>query len=263
MASETPSTALMVSELPPGVDEGQIKRIFEPYGSIKACNAQGPGRVRIVFATQDEATWIRENLDGNIPEGLSKPVSVAYTSVGGPMPGFKGAGKAPAQAAPMGATPYGKGAAAAPSWGAPAWGGAKGDGGMAKGDAKGGNGDSIQVLKQGLRAAAALPGGKWANDANALYICNLPADTCDVDIYEIFSPFGAIPSGGVRAMQSQDGQCTGIGFVNFLDPAAASASIATLNGTVLPSGQALRVTIKRGGKAGGDAAKGKGKAAAE
>merc|ERR1740127_99372 len=106
--------------------------------------------------------------------------------------------------------------------------------------------DSIQTLKQNQDEGGALPGGKWCNEENALYIGGLPEDTCDVDLYEIFSTFGAIPFQGVRAMQNQDGQCTGYGFVNFAvgpeGKKACEMAMANLHGTILASGRLMKVT---------------------
>merc|ERR1719198_1525662 len=81
-----------------------------------------------------------------------------------------------------------------------------GKGGGKSGDkGKGGKGGSIKTLKKGLQYAGVLPGGKWTNDENALFVGGLPADTTDCDLYEIFSPFGSIPFSGVRAMKNEDG----------------------------------------------------------
>lgn len=239
--AEPPATeTLYVSDLPLNVDDKQIQAIFGAYGTIKSCSSftsLGKKSARITFADVEEATWIRENLDGNIPEGLDSAVGVRYHSmsiVGNGEKGasWKGGGKASTNTSNRW-EPYG----------------GKDNGG--KGSNKGsmaGTGDSIQTLKKGLRQANALPGGKWSNDDNALFIGNLPEDTSDVDLYEIFAPFGAIPTKGVRAMLNPEGKCTGIGFVNFLDEKAAQMAISTLNGTMLPSGNTLKISVKRPGK---------------
>lgn len=235
MATEpAPSLALIISELPPGTDESQLRRVFGPYGELKSLHSLGPGKVRIVFTTQDDATWIRENLDGNIPEGLSKPIGVSYSCTVVPPPAFKGVGKAPSQ---PGESPYGaQGASAGPYASGKGWAPAAGMPGQTP--------DSIQVLKQGLRHGNMLPKGYSSGYCN-LQVTNLPADTCDVDLFEIFAPFGGIPTGGVRAMQSQDGRCSGMGFVTYFDAEHAHAALGTLNGTVLPSGTVLRVATRR------------------
>eukprot|EP00972_Heterocapsa_arctica_P089463 13189359-Heterocapsa_arctica.AAC.1 len=84
-----------------------------------------------------------------------------------------------------------------------------------------------------------------------LYIRNLPSDTTDLDLYELFSSFGAIAPRGVKAMTGPDGVCTGIGFIDFLNtdgPQAAQAAIMTLNGTQMPDGSILSIASKSPGK---------------
>merc|ERR1719277_2315413 len=111
-----------------------------------------------------------------------------------------------------------------------------------KGKGKGKGKLSIKGLKQGLLDAGALPGGKYSNDENALWIGNLPNDTTNEDLYHIFSPFGAIPAYGCRAMTGDDGvTCKGFGFVNFVDQVAAQTAIMTLNGCQMPDGTELIV----------------------
>jgi len=116
------------------------------------------------------------------------------------------------------------------------------------GGGKGGKGPSacsIKDLHEGLLEAKALPGGAgYVNDENTLYVANLPPDCGDVDLYKIFSPFGAIAPKGVRAMQKQDGSCKGFGFVNFMDQEASAAAVMTLHGTALADGTTLIVREK-------------------
>merc|ERR1711953_1370698 len=115
---------------------------------------------------------------------------------------------------------------------------------MGKGKGKVG----IRDLFSGLCNAGALPGGaKYENDENTLFVGGLPHDTTDLDLYKIFSPFGAIAPKGIKAMIHQPtGNCKGFGFVNFMDPAASAAAIAALNGTTMgDEGAELQVTSKR------------------
>merc|ERR1712048_761184 len=89
-----------------------------------------------------------------------------------------------------------------------------------------------------------MGGGKWSNDNGAIWIGGLPYDTTDLDLYQIFAAFGAIPSNGVRAMLNDDGSCKGFGFVNYIDPTHAQTAIATLNGTQMPDGSVIQVKVK-------------------
>lgn len=250
-----PSDNLYFADLPAGFDEAAIQHIFAAYGTItqkKLLPVPVPGSkvsALIRFGTLDEAKWIVENLNGNIPQGLTDPIIVKYAT----KPPGKGLGKGgvPAMAANFRATPYG-GAPAFPANGM--FGGAMPGMQMqmqampaaAKGAGKGMMGKvSMKVVCQGLLAANALPGA-GSPEEHTLYVAGLPADTQDIDLYKIFSPFGAIaPKAGVRAMMHADsGNCKGFGFVNFLDPNSAQIATDTLNGTALPDGTTLQVKPK-------------------
>merc|ERR1712039_374143 len=110
-----------------------------------------------------------------------------------------------------------------------------------------------EAFIKGLVAMNGLPGGRYVNDENCLFVGGLPADCTTQDLYNLFTPFGAIPAQGVKAMTASDGRCSGIGFVNFLDPKSVELAVNTLHGTVMQSGKTLEVKIKvpkgqRGGK---------------
>lgn len=117
-----------------------------------------------------------------------------------------------------------------------------------KGYGGGKKGGGAKGLKKGLQEAGVLPGGKWSNDENALFVGGLPSDMTDLDLYAIFSPFGAIPYRGVRAMTHQDGMgkgtCKGFGFVNFISNDSAVQAISTLNGLEPSEGCTLQVMVK-------------------
>eukprot|EP00413_Alexandrium_margalefii_P035484 CAMPEP_0204591330 /NCGR_PEP_ID=MMETSP0661-20131031/50300_1 /ASSEMBLY_ACC=CAM_ASM_000606 /TAXON_ID=109239 /ORGANISM="Alexandrium margalefi, Strain AMGDE01CS-322" /LENGTH=111 /DNA_ID=CAMNT_0051601447 /DNA_START=8 /DNA_END=343 /DNA_ORIENTATION=+ len=93
-----------------------------------------------------------------------------------------------------------------------------------------------------------LPGGKGGfksrTDAQQLYVKGLPPDTTDGDLHEIFGPFGAIPPKGIKATLSPDGQCTGVGWVDFVQESDAEKAAQALHGTMLADGSSLRVMQK-------------------
>jgi len=254
-----PSDNLFISDLPGEVDQGKVETIFGAYGNIASAKflpGQGKHAALVRFHTVEEAKWVVENLNGNIPQGISTPIQVKYANSGGKTGGWSNG--AAAKGAEPRYSPYGKGAtAAAPAAAPPAAGK-----GQAKGEANIVGESSIRILKKGLQMAEALPGGKWSNDVGALWIGGLPNDTTDLDMYHIFAPFGSIPASGVKAMLNEDGSCKGYGFVNYIDPQAAQGVIDTLNGTQMPDGSILEVKQKgpSSNKGGGkDAGKGKGK----
>eukprot|EP00928_Gymnodinium_smaydae_P017844 TRINITY_DN1680_c4_g1_i1.p1 TRINITY_DN1680_c4_g1~~TRINITY_DN1680_c4_g1_i1.p1 ORF type:complete len:389 (-),score=54.04 TRINITY_DN1680_c4_g1_i1:140-1306(-) len=232
-------SAVFIGNLPGDMNEQTLHQVFGAYGTIRQAtlmppNSNGKKAAIVEFSTQQEASWIVENLNGNLPEGLIGTDSVVVK--------FKQAGSK----GDAGATAWGKG------WGK----GDVGDGGWGpydkgKGD-KGGKGNKggkcgIKTLVDGLMDSGAMPGGvKYSNDEAALFVGGLPPDTNDVDLFWIFSPFGAIAPRGVKAMMTPDNsQCKGIGFVNYLDPNNATQAIATLNGTQMPDGNTLVVSQKR------------------
>lgn len=238
---QNPTDNLYFQDLPIGFTDEQLNQILGAYGTIKQSKLlvrEGMKPHALVrYASVDEAKWIVENLNGNIPQGLTDPVQIRYAE--SKSAGMKGA----------------KGGGGYSSWDGGGWGGddawGKG-GGMAgpygggcKGKGKGKNG-GIRTLVNGLADAGALPGGtKYENDENALFIGGLPFDTTDLELYQIFAPFGAIAPRGCKAMVNpQTGMCSSIGFVNYMDHTVAQTAIATLNGTMLPDGSFLTVKPK-------------------
>merc|ERR1712032_35791 len=101
----------------------------------------------------------------------------------------------------------------------------------------------IRWVVEGLVRSGQMPGGSGCkNDTAALYVAGLPYDTQDVDVYRIFSPFGAMIAGnGVVAMKNADGSCRGSAIVNYLEQASADMAILTLNGTIMPDSTILKV----------------------
>jgi len=247
MAEQPPNERVFVSGLPPDLNEEQLNSIFGAYGSLTQVRNLGASRCCVLtFATVEEAKWVVENLDGNMPEGISQPVSVRF-------------GK-----------PEGPGTAAGPPGGAPGMqGGFRGHsgpagkgrqqfhaGGMSNGGA--GKGGGVRDLKRSLEGT--LPSFKAARtDANQVYVSGLPPDTTDGDLFEIFTPFGAIPPKGIKALRDAGGtRCKGVGFVDFIEPADALQAVTALDGYVLEDGSYLRVAVKNTTYKGKGKGKGKG-----
>lgn len=264
-----PNTNVYVADLPPGIDASTVQTIFSEYGTIvsgqiKVMAGNAPGRksaAMIRFSTIEEAKWIKDNLDGNIPQGLTEAVIVKYADTpeikAAKAMGMAGGGKG-WQPMNGGGKGYGKSkspAARSMPYMAPAMMGAMagcmggpGKGKMNVGGMKGGGKGQwggIKGLFTGLLEAKALPGAADSdNDRNALYVSGLPSDTQDVDLYRIFAPFGAIAPKGVKAMQNPDGSCQGWGFVNYLDAVSVTSASDMLNGTQQADGRELIVKPK-------------------
>merc|ERR1719491_1386992 len=84
-----PSDNVWVGDLPVGTAQTDLATIFEPYGQI-VNSRMLPGRdpaakpcAMIRFASVDMATWVVENLNGNIPQGLDGAIIVRYANSSG------------------------------------------------------------------------------------------------------------------------------------------------------------------------------------
>lgn len=252
--AESRTDHVFATDLPEGLDEQSLRMAFEGYGRIVWCRIfKGMGKTAALlqYSSADEANIAVDNANNIAMFEGHGPVTVTHSEGSNPKKKAKGCGKKGGREGPYGAVPVVGGAHAQPqlvngnepSMVAPF-------ATIGKGCSKfnfGGMGPaSIQELKADLLAEGILPAGRWQNDDGALHVGGLPPDTTDKDLYEIFSPFGAIPSGGVRAMLNPGcTTCTGVGFVNFVEPAAAQQVIMLLNGRTLRNGQVLHVTPKQ------------------
>lgn len=239
----SPSDNVWVGDLPAGIAKEDLGTIFEPYGQIVDSRVM-PGKdggkpcAMIRFASVEIATWVVENLNGNIPQGLEAAVITRFANAQ-----KKGDGKA------------------AGGWGGgfqqdnSGWGGKDGGKSFGKGGGKGGKGGapgSFQALYQSVKGGGILGGGTVPEECQ-IFLKNLPQDTTDECLYKLCSPFGAIPPNGVKAMVGDDGMCKGIGFVDFSEPSAAATAVMALDGH-----EGIGVSQKKAGKGGGKGKEGKG-----
>jgi len=230
---EEPSENIYIADLPENVDEQLVKNLFGGYGSVMSCKAMQSkypgqkGAALVRFATVAEATQVVAYLNGNIPEGLQEPIKVRFANRGGGKAGGKGSGAS--------------GGGDASTFAFTSEGAGKGAG---KGQGKPGTFSTadMQQVVRGLHGQ--LPGSGRQPPENCLYIGGLPSNTTDLDLYRLFAPFGAIPTNGVKAMTVAGGSCSGVGFVDFVDPACAQAAAAALNGLILPDGIPMQVRTK-------------------
>jgi len=146
------SDNLYFTDLPIGVTEDQFREVMSPYGTIRSLKLLvKPGlkpHALIRYGSADEAAWIVQNLNGNIPQGLTEPIQVRYAQQGG-KGGKDGWGAGMDAWGGMG----GMG-------GMDAWAGMGGMGGMGGMDAWGGGMDAWGPCKGGWKGAASGPYGK-------------------------------------------------------------------------------------------------------
>jgi len=254
------SDNLYISDLPPEITDAGVQAIFGAYGNITSLKVIPPkqpgqkGAALVRFGSVQEASWIVDNLNGNMPEGLNEPIQVKYANSGGKGGKGGGYGKADGGGWPeQRPAPYAGGGKAAGIAGKDA---GKGMGKAGQGKAGGGGGNGIKALIIQASKQGTLPGGGPKADNQCVYIKGLPSDTTDLELYKLCAPFGAIAQRGVTAMHHPDGTCTSIGFVDFLDAQATQACINTLQGLKLPDGTELFLKTKNARKGG---AKGDGK----
>lgn len=216
-----PSNNLHIKDLPEGTDDETLRNIFNGYGTVDhvriMTSPEAPGKVAafVKLKTQEEAEWIVENLNGNIPQGLSGPIRVSFAHP-------------PRSSFASSAGPYGVSG-----------------GGLSMNRPPRPGDEAVSGIISLLQNANPYPNAPvW----HCLYVANLPADTMDRDLLEMFTPFGAIPAQGCKSVLNPDGSCKGFGFVYFTDEYAAGLACTTLNGTMMPWGKQLMVKAKEGGK---------------
>mmetsp|Transcript_53876 Transcript_53876/g.136805 ORF Transcript_53876/g.136805 Transcript_53876/m.136805 type:complete len:280 (+) Transcript_53876:65-904(+) len=279
MAAAPPSDNVFIGDLPVDLSKEDCEAVFAQYGTVTSCRvnppkAGGKASALVRFASVEEATWVIENLNGNLAEGLEEPIVARFANA----PGGGGKGWGDSQ----GGKSWGKGDQSWGGKGGKSWGG-KGDeswggkrsepysSGKGKGKGKGGGQSwdggkgggkssapaSFQILMSAVKKQGLLGGGHIPIECQ-VYVKNLPSDTTDADLYKLFAPFGAIAPTGAKAMQNPDGTCKGIGFIDYADQLCADAAITALNNFTLPDGSSIQVSTKANkadGKGGGKGGK--------
>eukprot|EP00747_Dinoflagellata_sp_TGD_P138181 gnl/TRDRNA2_/TRDRNA2_175757_c0_seq4.p1 gnl/TRDRNA2_/TRDRNA2_175757_c0~~gnl/TRDRNA2_/TRDRNA2_175757_c0_seq4.p1 ORF type:complete len:185 (+),score=35.58 gnl/TRDRNA2_/TRDRNA2_175757_c0_seq4:120-674(+) len=78
---ETQGTNVYVKGLPLGITNEQLMSIFGAYGTVKSCKVLPssfpdtcPGLV--LFENPAEAQWVIQNLNNNVPQGLTGPITL-------------------------------------------------------------------------------------------------------------------------------------------------------------------------------------------
>lgn len=240
-----PSDQLYIKGLPAAITDEEVAVVFGAYGTLLSAQAMksasfDEASALVRMSSVEEAQWMVDNLNGNIPQGLSNPVSVkfagsgksptvgALVAAGGLVPS---AGPVRTQAELHRASPYGATVDLAALAAAPAAGPSK-----VKAAAK------PELMKAVSSAVSKLKGFTGDPQAN-LYVQGLPPGADDLYMYQVFAPFGALTD--VNVMTNPDGNCRGIGFVKFGIVADAQLAIAALNGNPLPDGNIIYVSVKR------------------
>ncbi|CAL1157413.1 unnamed protein product [Cladocopium goreaui] len=146
-------------------------------------------------------------------------------------------------------------------------------GGKGRQEAESGAPKEIKGLVRSIIQAQAMPDGRGSEEST-IFVAGLPSDMTNLEMYQLFSAFGAIAHRGATALQDKEsGKCTGIGFVNFIESDSAQKAIRALNSFPFLDGSWLTVKKKgppkekepekgdkgKGDKGKGDKGEGKGK----
>lgn len=270
-----PKDNVFIGDLPHDMDENIIRRVMESMGSIiqmrviRPPTPEGKSAALVQFATVDQAMWAVSALGGTTPDGFPGPLKMRFAEssedkIARQWNQFSGKSGGKDRAAPYPA-PFSAGGKGGGwnSWGGPRspsdggidwfaagaacasaqrFGGKGGKPSGKKGGSRGGGPNSNAALIQ-MEAMGVIPSPKNAPPDCVVYVKNLPIDCTDLEVYRMFSPFGALSS--ARALWGEDGNCKGIGFVNFVEPAGAQKAIAALNGFQMANGSILGCEIKR------------------
>lgn len=147
-------------------------------------------------------------------------------------------------------------------------------GGKGRQEAESGAPKEIKGLVRSIIQAQAMPDGRGSEEST-IFVAGLPSDMTNLEMYQLFSAFGAIAHRGATALQDKEsGKCTGIGFVNFIESDSAQKAIRALNSFPFLDGSWLTVKKKgppkekepekddkgKGDKGKGDKGEGKGNA---
>lgn len=227
-----PSDNLYIKGLPPGMTDQWLQTIFGNYGIVtstrvlegRSASGQGESVALVRMGSIEDASRLVANLDGNIPQGLDRPVAVRFADPPGKrqMKQFASSKGAPPShamaqyhhpAQVWNTAPQAPPAALAP----------------------------VAVMTSNFIPAS--------GDNSNLYVKDLPPQADDLYLYRIFSPFGAIQS--VKAVMTPEMTCMGYGFVKFGTDTDAEMALSMINGCPLSDGSVLKVAVKtekRGGK---------------
>ena len=237
---------LYVAYLPKTFTQGELEGLFRPYGTIITSKilidsatglSRGVGFVR--FDKHSEAETAMLALNGKLLPGSAQPILVKFANQGKTVGGQPTSALATTAAinSITALTRRGGGAAYNPS-------GAGGP--MRHSMTQNIRFNPVSVAAgMSLAAMASLtpPGGPAPPPQGfCVFVYNLPDDTQDSLLYQLFSPFGAITS--VKVIKDNATQkCKRYGFVNMVSYDEAYSAIMALNGFEV-DGRALQVSFK-------------------
>jgi RNA recognition motif-containing protein len=238
--TQPPGDRIYVKGLPAGLTDETLLSLFADYGAVVDCKVlvndglsddgtgQSVGIVR--FSSSNEAAWLVENLNGNMVQGLTRPVEVSFAGA----PRSRAEVQSNHRYSPYEAyAPYEavKTELRQPIPVQP-----------------------VQPIQPHLSLQPAVPNPAVLSEAlipglpqmlaqcglsSKLYVKGLPLHADDLYLYKVFAPFGCILS--VKAIRKDHFV---IGFVTYSSDIEAQGAIESINGQPLLDGSVLQVSVK-------------------
>jgi cold shock CspA family protein len=107
-----PCDNLYIKGFPTDVTNDTVKSLLGQYGTVLSVKvldtgAHADSAAMVRMGSVSEAQWLVDNLNGNIPQGISQIITVKFATPKAPPPGAGGYGAAPAEKGGKGMSPYG------------------------------------------------------------------------------------------------------------------------------------------------------------
>eukprot|EP00930_Biecheleria_cincta_P096130 TRINITY_DN87_c1_g1_i4.p1 TRINITY_DN87_c1_g1~~TRINITY_DN87_c1_g1_i4.p1 ORF type:complete len:500 (-),score=111.68 TRINITY_DN87_c1_g1_i4:290-1789(-) len=78
-------TVIFISGLPRGIQETTVRAMFDSYGFVEECRVFSTN-AKVRYRSKEEAKWVADVMNENIPEGLTEPIKVSFTPPPAPDP---------------------------------------------------------------------------------------------------------------------------------------------------------------------------------
>eukprot|EP00928_Gymnodinium_smaydae_P094310 TRINITY_DN789_c0_g2_i1.p1 TRINITY_DN789_c0_g2~~TRINITY_DN789_c0_g2_i1.p1 ORF type:complete len:358 (-),score=80.75 TRINITY_DN789_c0_g2_i1:93-1118(-) len=219
-AADVPSDSVFVGDLPDDCDDERLKSVFNNYGTVVShfftpIGSSGKKACLITFGSVAEATWIVQNLNGNIPQGFTEPIVARFKN----------------------RKNKGKGAGWDAGWGGDAAWGKGGKGGYGGWDAGWGAGDKGGWGGKGWQQGGGCGGGNPAGDS--VFVGDLPMGIDDATLQSIFGAYGNIKSHKILP----PGSTGSAAIITFSSVDEAKWLVDNLNGNI-PQGLSAAIKVR-------------------
>ena len=232
---------LYVAYLPKNYTQTELEALFRPFGNIITSKilidtatglSRGVGFVR--FDKHTEADNAILALNGKLLPGCTQPILVKFANQAKPSSNQQS----------VATTAAISGIAALSRRGNTAFNPSGAGGPMRHTLAPNVRFNPVSAVTPGgisLAALTSIASAPSGTQGFCVFVYNLPENTQDSLLYQLFSPFGAIAS--VKVIKDTTGKCKRYGFVNMITYEEAYSAIVALNGYEV-DGRSLQVSFK-------------------